>query len=275
MESVLPTWVRQVGLPLQLSLARARRLAQLGVVLRWVAIGFAGPAGLILTRPPGLLFYEVLAAIVYNALVMTWLSRTDDAGLPRIALVTTTIDQVFEFVFIAIYASALPVGAQVGWYFVSLIEAVAFFGTAGAVLSVSMFLVGLVVVEAVFLHLNGALFGQSGVIGSALMVALAAGTLASVNQVMMGPLPESEREPRPALGERNGSRDVAGPAIRLSKRQQDVLGLVAEGYSNSMIATRLQLSDNTVKSYVEDLLTHLNARNRAEAVAAASRLHLL
>jgi len=50
---------------------------------------------------------------------------------------------------------------------------------------------------------------------------------------------------------------------------------VAEGYSNTMIATRLNLSDNTVKSYVESLLTHLNARNRAEAVAAASRLKLI
>ena len=49
----------------------------------------------------------------------------------------------------------------------------------------------------------------------------------------------------------------------------------AEGYSNTMIASRLNLSDNTVKSYVESLLTHLNARNRAEAVAAASRLKLI
>jgi DNA-binding CsgD family transcriptional regulator len=273
--SVLSIWVRQVGLPLQLSLPRARRLANLGVVLRWVAIGFAGLAGLVLTRPPSLLFYEVLAAIVYNALVMSWISQANDDGLPRIALVTTAIDQVFEFVFIAIYASALPVGAQVGWYFLGLIEAVAFFGTGGAVLSVSMFLVGLVVVEALFLHFTGAPFGQSGLIGSALIVALAAGTLASVNQVVMGPLSESKHEPKPALGEPKGARGAAAPAIRLSKRQQDVLGLVAEGYSNSMIASRLRLSDNTVKSYVEDLLTHLNARNRAEAVAAASRLHLL
>jgi DNA-binding NarL/FixJ family response regulator len=54
-----------------------------------------------------------------------------------------------------------------------------------------------------------------------------------------------------------------------------VLQLVSEGYSNTMIANRLHLSDNTVKGYVEALLTRLNARNRAEAVAAASRLNLL
>jgi DNA-binding NarL/FixJ family response regulator len=62
---------------------------------------------------------------------------------------------------------------------------------------------------------------------------------------------------------------------RLSPRELEVLQLVSEGYSNTMIATRLHLSDNTVKGYVEGLLTRLNARNRAEAVAAASRLKLL
>jgi DNA-binding NarL/FixJ family response regulator len=53
------------------------------------------------------------------------------------------------------------------------------------------------------------------------------------------------------------------------------LRLVADGYSNTMIASRLHLSENTVKGYVESLLGRLNARNRAEAVAAASRLNLL
>jgi non-specific serine/threonine protein kinase len=65
------------------------------------------------------------------------------------------------------------------------------------------------------------------------------------------------------------------PAVRLSRREREVLSLVAEGYSNTMIAARLHLSDSTVKGYVENLLFHLNARNRAEAVAAASRLKLL
>jgi DNA-binding NarL/FixJ family response regulator len=264
-----------MGLPLQLSLPRARRLAHMGVVLRWVAIAFAGMAGLMLTRPPSLLFYEVFAALVYNGLVMSWLRRTSDAGLPRFLLVTTAVDQVFDFVFIAIYAAAVPGGAQVAPYFVGLIEAVAYFGTVGAVLSVSMFVAGLVLLEAVYFRVSGLFLGEFGFIGAAMIVALGAVILASVNQVVMAPLPESKPELKPALSEPNGARDVVPPAIRLSKRQQDVLQLVAEGYSNSMIASRLRLSDNTVKSYVEDLLNHLNARNRAEAVAAASRLHLI
>jgi DNA-binding NarL/FixJ family response regulator len=42
-----------------------------------------------------------------------------------------------------------------------------------------------------------------------------------------------------------------------------------------MIATRLHLSESTIKTYMETLLTRFNARNRAEAVAAASRLNIL
>ena len=67
----------------------------------------------------------------------------------------------------------------------------------------------------------------------------------------------------------------AQPAVRLSRREQEVLQLVSEGYSNSMIAGRLHLSENTIKTYVENLLSRLNARNRAEAVAAASRQNLI
>jgi DNA-binding NarL/FixJ family response regulator len=51
--------------------------------------------------------------------------------------------------------------------------------------------------------------------------------------------------------------------------------LVAEGYSNTMIAGHLHLSENTVKTYVENLLGRFHARNRAEAVAAASRQNLI
>ncbi|OLE36210.1 MAG: hypothetical protein AUG48_08255 [Actinobacteria bacterium 13_1_20CM_3_68_9] len=67
----------------------------------------------------------------------------------------------------------------------------------------------------------------------------------------------------------------AVPTVRLSRREQEVLQLVSEGFSNSMIAGRLHLSENTIKTYVENLLTRLNARNRAEAVAAASRQNLI
>lgn len=54
---------------------------------------------------------------------------------------------------------------------------------------------------------------------------------------------------------------------RLGARQHEVLGLMAEGLGNAEIATRLYLSESTVKWHVKKILRELHAANRAEAVA--------
>jgi len=61
----------------------------------------------------------------------------------------------------------------------------------------------------------------------------------------------------------------------LTKRQLEILRLVAQGLSNPEIATRLRLSDHTVKRHVANLLTRLNLPSRAAAVAYAARHNLL
>jgi DNA-binding CsgD family transcriptional regulator len=55
-----------------------------------------------------------------------------------------------------------------------------------------------------------------------------------------------------------------GPA--LSPRELDVLRLMAAGDTNTRIATRLVLSEGTVKTHVRNILRKLGAANRAEAV---------
>ncbi|MGI9148020.1 MAG: response regulator [Chloroflexota bacterium] len=61
------------------------------------------------------------------------------------------------------------------------------------------------------------------------------------------------------------------PEPKLSARQREVLQLVAQGLSNREIATRMHLSDLTIKSYVEEILLHLGARNRVHAAILATK----
>ncbi|MBL8817100.1 MAG: response regulator transcription factor [Planctomyces sp.] len=61
----------------------------------------------------------------------------------------------------------------------------------------------------------------------------------------------------------------------LSKRELEVLTLVAQGHTNQAIANRLYLSVKTVESYRSRLMTKLELRNRAELTQFAMKTGLL
>jgi DNA-binding NarL/FixJ family response regulator len=61
----------------------------------------------------------------------------------------------------------------------------------------------------------------------------------------------------------------------LNERQTEILRLISEGYSNKEIATRVHLSENTVKSHVQDIFAKLDVRNRVEAAITAARQGLI
>lgn len=57
----------------------------------------------------------------------------------------------------------------------------------------------------------------------------------------------------------------------LTKREMEVLQLVAQGLSNKEVAIKLKLSEHTVHRHVSNVLTKLDSPSRAAAVARASR----
>lgn len=62
---------------------------------------------------------------------------------------------------------------------------------------------------------------------------------------------------------------------RLTEREREVLGEVAEGYSNEQIADRLDVSKNTIRFHLRNILSKLHARNRTEAAVRAVREDLI
>jgi D-alanyl-D-alanine carboxypeptidase/D-alanyl-D-alanine-endopeptidase (penicillin-binding protein 4) len=61
----------------------------------------------------------------------------------------------------------------------------------------------------------------------------------------------------------------AAPAVLLTARQRQVLELIVEGLDNSQIATRLGVSERTVRAHVSAVLERLGVANRTQAAVAA------
>jgi predicted ATPase/DNA-binding CsgD family transcriptional regulator len=78
------------------------------------------------------------------------------------------------------------------------------------------------------------------------------------------------REPHPA-----GTLSGSDPGAVLSRRERDVLRLLAEGQTDREIAAALSISPRTVETHVARILTKLGLHSRTAAAAHAVRHHLV
>jgi len=63
--------------------------------------------------------------------------------------------------------------------------------------------------------------------------------------------------------------------LELSKRELEILHLLAQGHSNQEIAAKLFISLSTVKTHNQNLFEKLDVKRRIQAVEKAKRLHLI
>lgn len=77
------------------------------------------------------------------------------------------------------------------------------------------------------------------------------------------------------VGSTDDAADRPAASVTLSPREVDVLSHAALGCSNVVIADRLSVKPETVKSYLRSAMSKLDAHSRREAVVAARRRGLL
>ena len=63
--------------------------------------------------------------------------------------------------------------------------------------------------------------------------------------------------------------------LELSKRELEILSLLAQGHSNQEIAAKLFVSLSTVKTHIQNLFEKLDVKRRIQAVEKAKRLNLI
>jgi DNA-binding CsgD family transcriptional regulator len=260
----------------RLSATSIRQLARLGTVVRWPGLLFA--AILSLAVPPKVPIGLALVLVwvtLYNAWGMIAISKADDLSILRIGRALTLLDTVSYFLVLFVFGGVGASTSIYAAYILLIVWMVAYDGAEGAMLSVGIFVLGMIALHAALKAIYNDDFAGRDVLLWSLIMVVAAAILAAYDRIVIGGvLPQASASPSPNTVE-TPVTSGAVPAVRLSRREQEVLQLVSEGYSNSMIAGRLNLSENTIKTYVENLLTRFNARNRAEVVAAASRQNLI
>jgi DNA-binding CsgD family transcriptional regulator len=82
--------------------------------------------------------------------------------------------------------------------------------------------------------------------------------------------PQTKDRPEPFVADETRLRQLG-----ITARELEILGLIAAGLSNREIATRLFVSENTVKTHSSRLFDKLGARRRTQAVQIGKTARLI
>ncbi|MEA1926594.1 MAG: response regulator transcription factor [Candidatus Auribacterota bacterium] len=85
-------------------------------------------------------------------------------------------------------------------------------------------------------------------------------------------LPDSVCE---AVRRKSKKAPISDPLEKLTHREREVLGLLAEGHNNSAIAEQLFISPETVRTHRKNLMRKLDVHNIASLVKLALEHHLI
>ena len=107
---------------------------------------------------------------------------------------------------------------------------------------------------------------EAGAVGYLLKDAEPDEVLEAIRAASRGEAPLAPRAARELLAARSEERHA-----ELSKREREVLGLVAEGLPNKLIARRLEISEKTVKAHLTSVFQRIGVTDRTQAALWAQR----
>jgi DNA-binding NarL/FixJ family response regulator len=110
---------------------------------------------------------------------------------------------------------------------------------------------------------------DSGASGYVLKNATQSELMEGITMVMKGKLYFSEEAAQSLSKKSQGDIPV------LTRREKEVLGLIAEGLTNNQIAAKLFLSSTTVDTHRKNLLAKFDVKNTASVIRIATQLQII